>query len=121
MKMATGLVAAALVIAIGIGSIPLFFNNNMKATQSADITAPAAPAAQPEYFDAGLAMNKAEAREVEMAAAEERGVAEDSVSMKFNETLMAKGIAPGQGLDGQAIESSRSGRMVIRTGNISLM
>lgn len=120
MKMATGLVAAALVIAIGIGSIPLFFNNNMKATQSADITAPAAPAAQPEYFDAGLAMNKAEAREVEMAAAEERGVAEDSVSMKFNETLMAKGIAPGQGLDGQAIESSRSGRMVIRTGNISV-
>ncbi|MGI6586486.1 MAG: DUF4349 domain-containing protein [Lutisporaceae bacterium] len=120
MKMATGLVAAALVIAIGIGSIPLFFNNNMKATQSADITAPAAPAAQPEYFDADLAMNKAEAREVEMAAAEERGVSEDSVSMEFNETLMAKGIAPSQGLDGQAIESSRSGRMVIRTGNISV-
>jgi len=123
MKMATGFVAAVLVIAIGIGSSSLLFNNNMKTAQSAD-SAPgygeAAPAAPPVYYDADLAMNKAKSREFEMASAEERGVAEDSVSMQFNESLMAKAIAPSQGLEGQAAESARSGRMVIRSGNISV-
>jgi len=121
MKMATGLVAAVLVIAIGIGSSSLLFDNSMKMTQeSAPAAMPEAPAASPEYFDADLAMNKAKSREFEMARAEERGVAEDSVSMQFNESLMAKEIAPSQGLSSQAIESSRSGRMVIRSGNISV-
>ncbi|HQL35558.1 MAG TPA: DUF4349 domain-containing protein [Bacillota bacterium] len=124
MKMATGLVAAALVIAIGIGSSSLLFDNSMKMTQESapdsGYGAASAPAASPEYFDADLAMNKAKSREFEIARAEERGVSEDSVSMQFNESLMAKEMAPGQSLNGQAVESSRSGRMVIRSGNISV-
>lgn len=116
MKMATGLVAAALVIAIGIGGSSVLFDNNMKMTQE---SAPdpgygvaSAPAASPEYFDADLSMNKAKAREFKMEAAEEPAVAEDSVSVQFSESLMA---APSQ-----PVEGSRSGRMVIRSGNISV-
>ncbi|MDD3706391.1 MAG: zf-HC2 domain-containing protein, partial [Clostridiaceae bacterium] len=67
MKMATGLVAAALVIAIGIGGSSVLFDNNMKMTQE---SAPdpgygvaSAPAASPEYFDADLSMNKAKRSE----------------------------------------------------------
>jgi len=124
MKMATGLVAAALVIAIGIGGSSLLFDNSMKMTQESapdmGYGAASAPAAPPVYYDADLAVNKAKSREFEIARAEERGVAEDSVSIQFNESLMAKEIAPSQGLDGQAIESARSGRMVIRSGNISV-
>lgn len=117
MKMATGLVAAALVIAIGIGSAPLLFNiSNSKMAQTADSASGyggvAAPAASPEYFDAGLAMNKAKTREFKMETEEETMAAEDSVSMQFNENLMAAPI--------QSVEGSRSGRMVIRSGNISV-
>ncbi|HNT02161.1 MAG TPA: DUF4349 domain-containing protein [Bacillota bacterium] len=131
MKMAAGLVAAALVIAIGIGGSSLLFDNSMKMAQSADsapgygiapapAAMPEAPAAPPVYYDSDLAENKAKSREFETAAAEERGMGEDSVGMQFNESLMAKEMAPSQGLEGQAAESARSGRMVIRSGNISV-
>jgi len=124
MKMATGLVAAALVIAIGIGGSSLLFDNSMKMAQESapdmGYGAAPAPAAPPVYYDSDLAVNKAKSREFEMAAAEERGMGEDSVGMQFNESLMAKEMAPSQGLEGQAAESARSGRMVIRSGNISV-
>nr|HPM00330.1 DUF4349 domain-containing protein [Bacillota bacterium] len=124
MKMAAGLVAAALVIAIGIGGSSLLFDNSMKMAQESapdmGYGAAPAPAAPPVYYDSDLAVNKAKSRELEMASAEERGVAEDSVGMQFNESLMAKEMAPSQGLEGQAAESARSGRMVIRSGNISV-
>ena len=124
MKMAAGLVAAALVIAIGIGGSSLLFDNSMKMAQESapdmGYGAAPAPAAPPVYYDSDLAENKAKSREFEMAAAEERGMGEDSVGMQFNESLMAKEMAPSQGLEGQAAESARSGRMVIRSGNISV-
>ncbi len=124
MKMAAGLVAAALVIAIGIGGSSLLFDNSMKMAQESapdmGYGAAPAPAAPPVYYDSDLAVNKAKSREFEMAAAEERGMGEDSVGMQFNESLMAKEMAPSQGLEGQAAESARSGRMVIRSGNISV-
>ena len=124
MKMAAGLVAAALVIAIGIGGSSLLFDNSMKMAQESapdmGYGAAPAPAAPPVYYDSDLAVNKAKSREFEMAAAEERGMGEDSVGMQFNESLMAKEMAPSQGLEGQAAESARSGRRVIRSGNISV-
>jgi len=124
MKMAAGLVAAALVIAIGIGGSSLLFDNSMKMAQESapdmGYGAAPAPAAPPVYYDSDLAENKAKSREFETAAAEERGMGEDSVGMQFNESLMAKEMAPSQGLEGQAAESARSGRMVIRSGNISV-
>ncbi len=132
MKMATGLVAAALVIAIGIGGSSLLFDSNMKMSQGTDSapgyggeTAPAAPApaAPPSYFDSDAKMKKAEDKQYEIAAAdqsqiapeENAGVARNSIGADFNESILASKAAPSQ-----AIEGSRSGRMVIRTGNISV-
>jgi hypothetical protein len=127
MKMATGLVAAALVIAIGIGSSSLLFNNNKNINMSQEIgsapsyggvTAPAAPS-----IDMDTKMKKADGAQPNMAAAdqpqiapaEDAGIARSSIGMQFNESILADKVAPGQG-----VEAARSGRMVIRTGNMSV-
>ena len=127
MKMATGLVAAALVIAIGIGSSSLLFNNNAKMSQDigsapgyGGATAPAAPASD---ADTNSLMKKTEGAKPKMAAAvqpqvtsaEDAGVARNSIGVEFSESLLADKAAPYQ-----AIETARSGRMVIRTGNMSV-
>ncbi|MEA4847528.1 MAG: DUF4349 domain-containing protein [Clostridiaceae bacterium] len=127
MKMATGLVAAVLVIAIGIGGSYLLSDNNMNMSQSADLAkgyGGAAPSEAPQvYFDADVAANKAkevlpeaaEAEESQITSAADAGAARNSI-VQFDESLIAqKAAAPSQ-----AIESSRSGRMVIRSGNISV-
>jgi hypothetical protein len=127
MKMATGLVAAALVIAIGIGSSSLLFNNNKNINMSQEIgsapsyggaTAPVAPS-----IDMDTKMKKADGAQPNMAAAdqpqiapaEDAGIARSSIGMQFNESILADKVAPGQG-----VEAARSGRMVIRTGNMSV-
>jgi hypothetical protein len=127
MKMATGLVAAALVIAIGIGSSSLLFNNNKNINMSQEIgsapsyggaTAPVAPS-----IDMDTKMKKADgaqpnitaADQPQIAPAEDAGIARSSIGMQFNESILADKVAPGQG-----VEAARSGRMVIRTGNMSV-
>lgn len=127
MKMATGLVAAVLVIVIGIGNSSLFFNKSAKMAQASDsapgYTGAAEPAAPPAAPDINSTMKKAEAKQYGIAAAEQpqvtsmdnSAVTRNSVSVQFDESLSADRVAPIQG-----IESSRSGRMVIRTGNISV-
>ncbi|HYF83986.1 MAG TPA: DUF4349 domain-containing protein [Clostridia bacterium] len=127
MKMATGLVAAALVIAIGIGSSSLLFNNNMKMSQSTDsapgyggATAPAAPASDADF---NFTMREDEKQKIGAAAAEQpqitsvegTGLAKNSISMQFSESILADRVVPSE-----AVDSSRSGRMVIRTGNMSV-
>ncbi|MHB1394850.1 MAG: DUF4349 domain-containing protein [Clostridia bacterium] len=128
MKMATGLVAAALVIAIGIGSSSLLFNNNMKMSQAAD-SAPGyggatAPAAPPSDADFNFTMREDEKQKIGAAAAEQPQItsvekispeARNSVGIQFNESILADKVAPYHG-----VETSRSGRMVIRTGNMSV-
>ncbi|HYE83247.1 MAG TPA: DUF4349 domain-containing protein [Clostridia bacterium] len=126
MRMASGLVAAALVIAIGLGSLPLFlYNNNMKMSQENGASpgyGAAAPAAPPSTFDADSAKRKSDERQYETAAeqpqitsVEDTAIANNSLKMEFSENLLADRAAPDRG-----IESSRSGRMVIRTGNLSV-
>lgn len=134
MKAATGLVAAMLVIAIGLGSLPILLNNNnlkmsreISENESASPyyglgAAPAAPAAPPSNYEADSAVMKSKERQ-DAAAAEqpqitsvEEGTAEDSsVEMESGESYFTAKAAPNQ-----ANISSRSGRMVIRTGNISV-
>jgi hypothetical protein len=127
MKMATGLVAAVLVIVIGIGSSSLF-DNNMKMAQDSG-SAPgysgaAAPAAPPDFAGTDSMMNKSKKAAPEMAAAEQPQItsveevspeARNSIAMEFNESILFDKEAPSQ-----MIDSSRSGRMVIRTGNLSV-
>ncbi len=127
MRMTTGLVAAALVIAIGIGSLPQLFNNNVNMSQGASPSpwygAATAPAAPPVDMDANSLMKKDKMGQPEMAAADQpqityaddSGAARNSVGMEFSESILAGKVAPGQGVEG-----SRSGRMVIRTGNMSV-
>ncbi len=128
MKVATGLVAAALVVAIGIGSSSLLFNKNMEMAQESGsapaYTGAAEPAAAPPAAsDTNTAMKKAKGEQYGIAGAEQpqitamdnSAVAKNSVAMEFNESLLADRAVPGQG-----VQSSRSGRMVIRTGNISV-
>ncbi len=124
MKMATGIAAAVLVIAIGIGSSALFFNNSGKTAQTRDSASSygeaAAPAA-PYMGDVNFSMDIAPEKQYETAVEEElqmnsvRGVSPDTKALKFKESLTADA-----GASSPAIESSRSGRMVIRSGNISV-
>lgn len=139
MKAVTGLVAAVLVIAIGIGSGSLF---NGKATKSASEQAPnfaagaangAAPAA---YYDtkgdAGVQSQETyHGPEVSFSMADTAQPAADPVSpatkrsmaitfseeenaAQFNENVKKQKAEPMEQ------NSARSGRMVIRTGNIAL-
>ena len=127
MKMATGLVAAVLVIAIGIGSSSLFFDKSMKMAEESDsaadyggATAPAVPTIE---SDTNFKMKEFEGTQYDMAtenkpqitSMDEAEMSRDSVSMQFSENLMTGKKAPSQ-----TVESSRSGRMVIRAGNISV-
>jgi anti-sigma factor RsiW len=130
-KMATGLVAAALVIAIGIGGSSLLLDNNAKTAQDSGaapgygtMEAPAAvPAAPAPDMNNGAKFKESESQQRSMATAEQPQItsiegsvaAKNSVGIQFNESLMADQAAPYKGVD-----SSRSGRMVIRTGNLSL-
>ncbi len=128
MKVATGLVAAALVIAIGIGNSSLF-DKSMKIAQDS-VSSPeygatefAAPAAPPDSPAGNSAMGESEAKfkaeeagQPRIALAKEAAPdMSDSVEAEFDENLMS-----GQGADIQPIESSRSGRMVIRSANLSV-
>lgn len=127
MKVATGLVAAALVVAIGIGSSSLLFNKSAQMAEESSsapgYTGAAEYAVPPVAPDADSAMKKAKGEQNGIAAAEQpqiaamdnSAVAKDSVGMEFSESLLTDRAAPGQG-----VQSSRSGRMVIRTGNISV-
>lgn len=128
MKMATGLVAAMLVIAIGIGSGPLLFNKSTKITQENYSTADNGRAGEyavpPAAPDTNAALKNKEEEEYGIAAAEApqapsvakaAPAAEDSATVEFSESLLADRLIPSPG-----VGSSRSGRMVIRTGNISV-
>jgi predicted DNA binding CopG/RHH family protein len=117
MKMATGLVAAVLVIAIGIGSPLLLMNKNVKMSEGiasspgyGGAIAPVAPAME---FDGNSAMEESKGKAYGAPAAD-AGVARNSVGIEFNESLLADQVVPSE-----TEEISRSGRMVIRTGNIS--
>lgn len=127
MKMATGLVAAALVIAIGIGNSSLFTDNNMKMAQDSG-SAPgygatefAAPSSEP-FADSAVRNEEesnykaAEAEQPQIALTKEAAPKlKNSMAGGSDENLLAdKGAAI------QPIESSRSGRMVIRTANLSV-
>lgn len=129
-KMATGLVAAALVIAIGIGGSSLLFDNNAKMSQEIGSApdygaaeAPMAMPAAPPMADMDINALKKSKEESSIAAADQPQItsmesadaARNSVGLEFNESLLAGKAAPGQ-----VVESSRSGRLVIRTGNISV-
>jgi len=128
MRIATGLVAAALVIAIGIGSLPALLDNNMKMSQGTS-SAPGyggatAPAAPPSTFDTDAAMKKSEDRQYEAAVAGQPQITSaekvspetrNSISVEFGESILDDKGAPSQ-----MIASSRAGRMVIRTGNVSV-
>jgi len=122
-KMATGLVAAALVLAIGLGGSSLLQGKNDRMSQNAGTSpeygtemAPAAPA--PDSIT-NYSMKSSEGTQYDIAsgqAAEEpklkMEVTSDSAGKRFNESLAA---APTENEI-----PSRSGRMVIRTGNISI-
>ncbi len=125
-KMATGIVAAALVVAIGIGGSSLLNGNNAKLSQQIGsapgyggaAAAPSDPQADMDMQfsmkakeEAGYAETPAEAPEITSL----EDTARNSAGIQFNESAAAdKNIA----LTGEA--ASRSGRMVIRTGNISV-
>lgn len=123
-KMATGLVAAALVIAIGIGGSSLLTGNNAKMSQemgSAPGYGAAAPSAPQTDMDMQFSMKSKEDAGYDAAQAEAPQItsieetARNSVDMQFNESVTADKNAA---LAGEA--ASRSGRLVIRTGNISV-
>lgn len=127
MKVATGLVAAVLVIAIGIGSSSLLFDKSMKIAQTEDSAEEYSRAAEPAspsgFADTNITKKKDGGKQYGIAAAEqpqiapidESAVARNSIVMEFNESILEDKAAPSQ-----AVESSRSGRMVIRAGNISV-
>ena len=127
MKAATALVAAVLVIAIGIGSFPLLFNKSTKMDQNresasnygrASLPAASAPS---DYADAGFTENKAKEIFDEAAAAESpqitsaQGVLPKEKGLRFGESIEAE----EQAFD-SAIQSPGSSRMVIKSGNISV-
>lgn len=126
MKMATGLVAAVLVIAIGIGGSSLLTGKNANMSENAgaapDYGVATAPAAPPADYDMNYKMKAAEGAGSDEAATEQpqitsmdrSGVAKNSVGVEFSESLLADKVVPTETED-----SARSGRMVIRTGNIS--
>jgi hypothetical protein len=125
MKMATGLVAAALVIAVGIGSSSLWMNNNAKMSQNSS-TSPSygtaeAPAAAPNMADTNTLMKKSDEPSVgaavqpQVTSLEGAGMARNSIAVQFDESVLAKEKAPYE-----SVQTSRSGRMVIRNGNISV-
>lgn len=127
MKMATGLVAAVLVIVIGIGSSSLLMDKYTRVPQASDASpsyyGAAESAAPPVAPDTSSTMGKAKGEQYGIAAAEqpqiasvdETAVAKNSVGMEFSESLLADRVVPSQ-----AADSLRSGRMVIRTGNLSV-
>ncbi|HWQ30638.1 MAG TPA: DUF4349 domain-containing protein [Negativicutes bacterium] len=124
MKMATGVVAAALIVVIGIGSSGLLSGKNANTAQNAGAapdygvaTAPAAPYAD---YDTTYSMKKsAEGDAAPAAEAPEMALMDKS----FDETAVGLGneaAIAGQAAPAESITASRSGRMVIRTGNISV-
>ncbi|HWR60143.1 MAG TPA: DUF4349 domain-containing protein, partial [Clostridia bacterium] len=129
-KMATGLVAAVLVLAIGIGGSSLLRGQNTQMSQEIG-AAPgygtaAAPAAPTSDSDMNYTAKAKEGAEYDMAAGEQPEIASpeitsveeearNSVGIQFNESLSADQKVPA----GNEM-ASRSGRLVIRTGNISV-
>ncbi len=125
-KMATGLVAAALVLAIGIGSSSLLQGKNLQLSQNAgaapEYGTEMAPAAPPSDSINNYSMTMDEGTQNGIAAKQapeepmlKSEVARDSSEMKFNESLTAADAVPAENET-----PSRAGRMVIRTGNISV-
>ena len=124
-KMATGLVAAALVIAIGIGSTSLLTGNNAKMSQEIGSApgygAAEAPSASPADSDMQFSMKAKEEAGYDVAPpvlpeiTSIENTARNSAGMQFNESLAADENVPVEGET-----PARSGRMVIRTGNISV-
>jgi len=130
MKVAAGLVAAVLIAVIGIGSSDLFGKNAKMAQESAvapgygEATEPAAPDVA---YDMGENKAKGMAKAEMPQVASINGVSRDSVTVQFNESIetTSKEGASNYAVNdsqapSQAAESLRSGRMVIRTGNISV-
>jgi hypothetical protein len=126
-KMAAGLVAAALVIAIGIGGPSLLYNNNAKMsegiTSSPGYGGAAAPAAEPAppsvAMDSDMAVRKFQNVEPEMYAMDQPQITaaeegRDYAAMEFNENALG-----GQETPKEAALPAR-GRLVIRTGNLSV-
>lgn len=118
-KMATGLVAAALVLAIGIGSSSLLQNKNLQLSQNAgavpEYGTEMAPAAPPSDTMGEGAQNGIAAKQAPEAPILKSEVTRNSTEMKFSESLAAADAAPAENEI-----PSRSGRMVIRTGNLSI-
>lgn len=123
MKMATGVVAAALIVVIGIGSSGLLTGRNANTAQNSGAapdygvaTAPAAPSAD---YDMNYSMKSAEGGAEPAAEAPEMMLKDkrlDGNAAGFtNEAAIA-----GQAVPTENITASRSGRMVIRTGNLSV-
>jgi len=124
MKVAAVLVAAVLVAVIGIGSSSLF-GKNMKMAEMSDLAAgyggATEQAAPGTFYDMDTSTasdtNKAKgmAKEEKPQVTSINGVSRDSVTVQFSESIQAD-----EGAQNQAARSSNSGRMVIRTGNISV-
>jgi len=124
-KMATGLVAAVLVLVIGIGGSSLLTDKNKQMSQeigsAPDYGTAAAPAAPPSNSGMNYTAKAKGGAEYDMAAAEQPEItsveeaARDSVGIQFNESLSAD-----QKIPAEKEIASRSGRLVIRTGNISV-
>lgn len=124
-KMATGLVAAALVLAIGLSSSSLLQGKNLQLSQNAgaapEYGTEMAPAAPPTDSIANYSMKSAEGAQYDIAAEQapeepmlKSETARNSTEMKFSESV-AGNAAPAEN-----DIASRSGRMVIRTGNLSV-
>lgn len=126
-KMAAGLVAAMLVIAIGIGAPSLLYNNNAKLSEGiasspgyGGAAAPAETAPPPVAMDSDMAVRKFKSAEPEMGIMEQPQITaaeegRDSVSMEFNKSALA-----GQEAQSGAADPSNRGRLVIRTGNLTV-
>ena len=129
MQVATGLVAAVLVIVIGIGSLPSLFNiSNSKMAQSADSARGYGGTekfkAEPGAPDVNYSMDIPAAEEAPMEGAASQPQitsANDSAGTRnFIEMELDESFQTAKKMPDQAVESSRSGRMVIRAGNISV-